>query len=104
MRNSGLYVHVPFCRTKCVYCDFYSIVETGLMDAWLKASNRRRPSAGSMLYPFRLALHRRRHADAPCATGSPGYSTLLRVISPFLRRGDNDGGEPRRRDASASPS
>ena len=37
MRNSGLYVHVPFCRTKCVYCDFYSIIETDLIDEWLKA-------------------------------------------------------------------
>ena len=37
MRNSGLYVHVPFCRTKCIYCDFYSTVEKGLNDAWLVA-------------------------------------------------------------------
>ena len=21
----GLYIHVPFCRTKCAYCDFYSL-------------------------------------------------------------------------------
>lgn len=21
---SGLYIHIPFCRTKCLYCDFYS--------------------------------------------------------------------------------
>ena len=20
----GVYVHVPFCRSKCAYCDFYS--------------------------------------------------------------------------------
>ena len=20
----GIYVHVPFCRSKCEYCDFYS--------------------------------------------------------------------------------
>lgn len=21
---SGLYIHIPFCRSKCIYCDFYS--------------------------------------------------------------------------------
>ena len=21
----GLYLHIPFCRSKCVYCDFYSL-------------------------------------------------------------------------------
>ena len=26
MENSlGLYVHIPFCRSKCDYCDFYSL-------------------------------------------------------------------------------
>lgn len=35
----GIYVHVPFCRSKCVYCDFYSIPEANnrLMDEYLKA-------------------------------------------------------------------
>jgi oxygen-independent coproporphyrinogen-3 oxidase len=37
MKNSGLYVHVPFCRTKCIYCDFYSTTERGSLDAWLRA-------------------------------------------------------------------
>ncbi len=23
--NKGLYIHIPFCRKKCAYCDFYSI-------------------------------------------------------------------------------
>jgi len=29
---SGIYIHVPFCKHKCDYCDFYSIVPSGEMD------------------------------------------------------------------------
>lgn len=25
MKNLGIYVHIPFCRSKCEYCDFYSL-------------------------------------------------------------------------------
>ena len=24
-KKLGLYLHIPFCRQKCVYCDFYSL-------------------------------------------------------------------------------
>lgn len=24
----GLYLHIPFCRSRCAYCDFYSISRT----------------------------------------------------------------------------
>ena len=35
--SAGLYVHVPFCRSKCAYCDFYSITDHGTVNAWLEA-------------------------------------------------------------------
>ncbi len=34
---AGLYLHVPFCLTKCSYCDFYSINDYDLMASWLEA-------------------------------------------------------------------
>jgi len=24
-KKLGIYVHIPFCRAKCSYCDFYSV-------------------------------------------------------------------------------
>lgn len=34
----GLYLHIPFCRSKCVYCDFYSLPRSeDRMDAYADA-------------------------------------------------------------------
>ena len=35
----GIYIHVPFCRSKCQYCDFYSLTQKDdkLMDSYLDA-------------------------------------------------------------------
>lgn len=35
--NAGLYVHVPFCRSKCAYCDFYSVTDDSRVDGYLGA-------------------------------------------------------------------
>jgi oxygen-independent coproporphyrinogen-3 oxidase len=26
MKNTAIYIHIPFCDHKCIYCDFYSII------------------------------------------------------------------------------
>lgn len=34
---AGVYVHIPFCKCKCIYCDFYSIASSRLSDRYVKA-------------------------------------------------------------------
>lgn len=35
---SSLYIHIPFCRSKCSYCDFFSVPEKGaLPDSYISA-------------------------------------------------------------------
>ena len=27
MIDAGIYIHLPFCNVKCMYCDFYSVTD-----------------------------------------------------------------------------
>lgn len=37
MRLAGFYIHIPFCRSKCPYCDFFSIASSSLIPRWLES-------------------------------------------------------------------
>ena len=46
----GLYIHIPFCRQKCQYCDFYSVTdkEQALWDQYTEALCRHIREAGAL--------------------------------------------------------
>ena len=33
----GIYVHVPFCKSKCIYCDFYSLCDEKYKEDYIRA-------------------------------------------------------------------
>ncbi len=35
MQNISIYIHVPFCDHKCIYCDFYSIITKDNIDNYI---------------------------------------------------------------------
>ena len=37
-KPAGIYIHIPFCRQKCPYCDFYSITDLSLIDSFINAA------------------------------------------------------------------
>ena len=52
-RPIGIYIHIPFCRRKCIYCDFFSVGERladwpRLVDALLAEARERIPSGASL--------------------------------------------------------
>lgn len=32
---SAIYIHIPFCRSKCSYCDFYSVANTKIIEKYI---------------------------------------------------------------------
>ena len=35
-KPGGIYIHIPFCKKKCPYCDFYSITDLSLSSRYLR--------------------------------------------------------------------
>ena len=51
---AGIYLHIPFCNSKCIYCGFYSVVSKDLRNKFIPALKREilgRRNFFSSLYP-----------------------------------------------------
>ncbi len=77
----GIYIHVPFCRSKCQYCDFYSLTtkDDKLMDSYIDAMTMHIKEAGA-LAPGYLVDTVYFGGGTPSFFGADGMSTLLSAI------------------------
>ena len=81
----GLYIHVPFCRSKCQYCDFYSLTtkDDKLMDSYLDAMTRHIKEAGS-LAPNHKVDTIYFGGGTPSFFGADGMATLLTAVRRYF--------------------
>ena len=77
----GIYIHVPFCRSKCQYCDFYSLTDKDdhLMRGYLNAICAHIKEAGS-LAPNYLVDTIYFGGGTPTFFGAAGMATILTTI------------------------
>lgn len=77
----GIYVHIPFCRSKCQYCDFYSVTEhdKSLTDGYLEAVCAHIKEAGA-LAPNHQVDTIYFGGGTPSFFGAEGLATILTAI------------------------
>ena len=77
----GLYVHVPFCRSKCQYCDFYSMAtkDDKLMDGYLDAVCDHIKEAGELAPGYKVdSVYF--GGGTPSFFGADGLAVILTTI------------------------
>ena len=81
----GLYVHIPFCKAKCAYCDFYSLAHSEeKMDAYTAALVRHLEEVAPRAAGMQVDT-------VYFGGGTPSYlgvSRLTRLLQTVLRRYD----------------
>ena len=81
----GIYIHVPFCRSKCLYCDFYSLPgkPDKRMGAYIRAVVKHIKEAGPL-----APLHRVDTiyfgGGTPSYLGADGLATILNAIRRYF--------------------
>jgi len=77
----GIYVHVPFCRSKCQYCDFYSVTEKedSLIDGYLNAVCEHIRQTGKLAPNYKVDTIYF-GGGTPSFLGAEGLSLILSVI------------------------
>ena len=77
----GLYIHVPFCRSKCQYCDFYSMAtkDDKLIDGYLDAVCDHIKEAGELAPGYKVDTIYF-GGGTPSFFGAEGIAVILTTI------------------------
>ena len=77
----GIYIHVPFCRSKCQYCDFYSLStkDDKLMDGYLNAICAHIREAGALAPAYKVDTIYF-GGGTPSFFGAEGMATILTAV------------------------
>lgn len=81
----GIYIHVPFCRSKCQYCDFYSLTtkDDRLLDGYLDATCAHIKETG-VLAPNYTVDTVYFGGGTPSFFGADGMATILTSIRRYF--------------------
>ena len=81
----GIYIHVPFCRSKCIYCDFYSMPtqDDRLMDGYLDAICAHIKEAGA-LAPNYIVDTVYFGGGTPSYFGAEGMASILSTVRRYF--------------------
>ena len=77
----GIYIHVPFCRSKCQYCDFYSMAtkDDNLLDGYLDAICDHIKEAGELAPGYKVDTIYF-GGGTPSFFGADGMATIMSAI------------------------
>ena len=77
----GIYIHVPFCRSKCQYCDFYSLAnkDEDLHDRYLDAICRHIKETGPLAPNYQVDTVYF-GGGTPSFFGADGLATILTAV------------------------
>lgn len=81
----GIYVHIPFCRSKCQYCDFYSLADARerLMDEYLHSICLHVKEAGPLAPGYRVDTVYF-GGGTPSFFGSEGIAAIMNTIRKYF--------------------
>ena len=76
---SGIYIHIPFCATRCIYCDFYSTTLRNKASQYVEALVREMDERKDLLHTSVRTIYF--GGGTPSQLGPANIATLLRALS-----------------------